>query len=881
MSVHSEPPPGATPIPESLRAQLADFRWQLWRRKAGEAALAGVIGFAVSFLLVYALDRLWPTPAWLRFSLLLAGASLSAVFAPYWLHRWLWRHRREAQLARLIARRFPGLGDRLLGVIELQNQREHAATLSPRLRAAAMEAVAAEAAGRDLAAAQPPDHHRSLRFAAFACLGAAAAALVITPRAGSNALRRWLLPFSDTPRYTFTQLDQPPDELVVPYGESFGITLHLAAASERRPATATGRFAQQPPVTAGRTGDSFRFEFPGQQEPGVIEFHLGDARHATRVTPVQRPAIESATARIQPPAYLGLPEQSADLASGRLTVVEGSRVTLFLNSSRPLRDARFGPTAALADASGAIPAGFTPAEGTLTPDGRALATPPLEAGAASFEVPFAWTDGHGLSGGDFKPRILSVKDAAPAAYLQGIDRQKAILPEETLDFELLAEDDFGVKACGLEWQGTLTRPGPDAPARGELTLARGGPGQRRSGGPLAFSPGALGIAPQQLTLRAWAEDDFPGRGRVYSEPVTLYVLTRDEHAQMLKSRFDRAIGELEDIARRERNHHEENQRLERLDGSELQSNDARDRLGVQQQAEADNTRRMDDLARRMEQLLQDSARNGDIDKDTLKKMAQTLKSLQELSRDDLPGVDRKLGEAQEPTNTPDKSRQDLRDAVAAQQQAIEKMQKAIDQANDANRRMEAGTFANRLKKAAAEEEGIAGALLAAAARLYGLPPSELDPVDQRLLSETAHQQADTASDIRWLQEDLGHYFARTGEETFQRIFQEMRDSKIDLGLEDVRSRLRLNHSSSATGGIPNQAGAKEWAEKLAAWAKRLADEQNAGGGGGAGGGGASSEDQDFEFMLRVMKMVQQEQDLRSRTRALEQYRRTFEPPAVP
>ena len=30
-------------------------------------------------------------------------------------------------------------------------------------------------------------------------------------------------------------------------------------------------------------------------------------------------------------------------------------------------------------------------------------------------------------------------------------------------------------------------------------------------------------------------------------------------------------------------------------------------------------------------------------------------------------------------------------------------------------------------------------------------------------------------------------------------------------------------------------------------------------------------------MLRVMKMIQQEQDLRSRTRALEQLRRTFEP----
>ena len=42
-----------------------------------------------------------------------------------------------------------------------------------------------------------------------------------------------------------------------------------------------------------------------------------------------------------------------------------------------------------------------------------------------------------------------------------------------------------------------------------------------------------------------------------------------------------------------------------------------------------------------------------------------------------------------------------------------------------------------------------------------------------------------------------------------------------------------------------------------------------------GQGAADAEDEDFEFMLRVMKMIQQEQDLRSRTRALEQMRRNF------
>jgi hypothetical protein len=49
---------------------------------------------------------------------------------------------------------------------------------------------------------------------------------------------------------------------------------------------------------------------------------------------------------------------------------------------------------------------------------------------------------------------------------------------------------------------------------------------------------------------------------------------------------------------------------------------------------------------------------------------------------------------------------------------------------------------------------------------------------------------DTASDVRWIQEDLGHYFARTKTETFKEILDEMRESQIDIGLEEVRTGLR-------------------------------------------------------------------------------------------
>jgi transposase len=35
------------------------------------------------------------------------------------------------------------------------------------------------------------------------------------------------------------------------------------------------------------------------------------------------------------------------------------------------------------------------------------------------------------------------------------------------------------------------------------------------------------------------------------------------------------------------------------------------------------------------------------------------------------------------------------------------------------------------------------------------------------------------------------------------------------------------------------------------------------------------DDEDFEFMLKVMRMIQEEQDIRYRTRALEQLRRAL------
>lgn len=860
-------------IPESLRLQLADFRRHLWRVKILEALAAGMIGLLVSFLMVYGLDRVWQTPGWVRLVILAGGVSLFGVFAPYWLHRWVWGQRRETQLARLIARRYPGLGDRLLGVIELQDQQGSPDSLSPRLRDAAMEAVAIETGRRKLTEALPPQKHRRWSLAAMALAAISAVAFTLTPRAGFNALQRWLMPFSKTERYTFTKLENPPFYRAVAFGEAFEVTLRLARESEQRPSSASGRFGLQPGVETTLDQDTYHFTFPGQQDPGTIVFRVGDLRHQLQVEPLLRPSSENVRATVTPPAYLGIPERTVDLNTGVLSAVEGGKVRIELTMTRPLAAASFGPTRGLSGVEGKAATGHTPIQGNLEVVEKIARTPVLDIGADPFEIPFAWSDRLGLAGEPgFRLRVDALKDAAPTCYLQGIDRQKVMLPEETVDFEVLAEDDFGVKATGIEWSGQFTRPTDETPAKGELKLAEGVSEERRMLKPAAFSPAAFGIIPQKITLRAWTEDHFPNRGRIYSEPVILYVLSRDEHAQLLKSRFDRQITELEDLARRELELLEENERLERLDGAELQKDENRKRLETQQQEETETERRMDDLTQQMEQLMKDAARNGDIDKKTLKKMAESLKSMQELSQQDIPKVEQKLADSQEQSNTPEKSEKDVDQAVEEQKKVVEKMQQAIDKANEANRRFEAGTFVNRLKKAAGEENSIVGSLKDAFDRMLGVKSPALDPSDSRRLTDNSRQQMDTSADVRWIQEDLGHYFARTQTESFKAILDDMRETKIDIGLEEVRSKLSANHSYQAA------EEAKKWADKLTEWAKKLEGEKDQDGGGGGGeGGGPSPEDEDFEFMLRVMKMVQQEQDLRSRTRALEQLRRTFEP----
>src|SRR5262245_21344184 len=105
-------------LPETLQTQLNDFRRRVWTVKLIEAACAAAFGVTVAYLAIFVLDRVWETRGWAR-ALRFAGAVLAFASIGFSAYRWVWLNRRPDQLAHLLGRKNPNIGDQLLGIIEL------------------------------------------------------------------------------------------------------------------------------------------------------------------------------------------------------------------------------------------------------------------------------------------------------------------------------------------------------------------------------------------------------------------------------------------------------------------------------------------------------------------------------------------------------------------------------------------------------------------------------------------------------------------------------------------------------------------------------------------------------------------------------------------
>lgn len=626
---------GSIGLPADLEGRLYAFRGQVWRIKLLEAVAGAVVGVLVGYLVVLVLDRLMETPRGLRLAIL-AGAAAACGVVPVALHRWIWRHRRLEQLARLIARSFPGMGDQLLGIIELARERGQAGSPgaggSRRLAEAAIAQVADRSRSVDFTRAVPSPRHRVWLLAAAVPLLLAAVAAWLVPEAAANAWARFLAPWQQTDRFTFTRVERLEETIVVPRGEPASLPVRLTDETRWRPERATARIDRQEPLAASLEGEGYAFTLPPQLVSSTLALAAGDARDRARIEPMPRPEIVSLAAEITLPDYLGRTGiVRQEIRGGTLAPVAGSRVVLVATADREL---------ATATANGVA----------IEPDGAIARLVPREV-ATEATVELEWRDLHGLAGA--RPLSLVIQpraDEPPVVVAIDVPPSRdVLLNTDTLRFRVAVRDDFGIRRVGLEWQGaedwSAAGADPAAGTRGERLLQAGGSDVESLDAVATFCPDALGIAPQPIVLRAFAEDYKPGRGRAYSTPIIMYVVDRAEHALVLNSRLQQFRQQASEIRDREMTLLAGNKELREMPTQRLLDDDVRGRLQSQAAAENANARRLDRLVDAGGELVREAMKNPDFEAATLERLAEEIQTLTDIAENRMPGVAELLEQA--------------------------------------------------------------------------------------------------------------------------------------------------------------------------------------------------------------------------------------------
>lgn len=909
-------------LPEALQAQLHAFRKRVWSIKMIEAVSGAVFGVVVAYLLLFALDRVWDTPLWARYTLFVA-AAISCAVIPVAAHRWIWRNRRLEQLARLLTRKHPGVGDQLLGIIELvRNDFEQARSRT--LCEAAIEQVAEEARKRDFRDSVPNPRHRLWVVLATVPAVAVLALFAIFPAAGANAWARLLAPWMATPRYTFAAVEPLPSQIVVAHGEPFALPVHLAAKTVTKPHEGSAQIGTQQPVAALLAGNSYQFNLPAQIAPQTIDVRIGDWRQRTHVEPMARPELTSAVAEITLPEYLGLPQvQTKDVRGGALSAVNGSRVRFQAAASRDL--ARFEVDGHEQPASG---------NKAVSPSVQVKGTGKME---------FRWLDQFGLSGQQpFTISISGREDEAPTLSCEGLPRQKVVLDSEMLSFKVRAHDDFGVKNVGLEWHG-VAEPAVPKPAQGERILAAGGHDKESLDISGTFSAKSLEIAPQLLHARVYVEDYFPGRKRVYSPTYTFYVLDPQQHAIWLTEQLNKWHCQSLDVRDREMQLFETNKQLRALSPQELDQPETRRRIDAQAAAEFANGRRLSHLVAAGEDLVKQATRNPEFGIGHLEKWAEMLQVLKDIAGNRMPSVADLLKQAsqaasvapsesskktamtgqirsvapgapaskaskpQKPSaipkivdqessqNSPDKkvnppkasgeckprlglvtttligkagkqdekppqpAAQKMDEALKQQQDLLAEFEKVADELKRVLAELEGSTLVKRLKAASRVQYGIAGRIGEQVGQSFGVRLPDMGSKETDALVQIAEQETKGSDTVSLIMDDMEAYFDRHRFVRIKSVLDDMRKQDIVGNLRQLANDVKIEKGLSI-------AQCEFWSDTLDRWAEDLVDPACC----GSCANCKSKASLPPAIVLEVLQILEGEMNLREETRVAQQ-----------
>ncbi len=838
-------------IPDELRQQFAVVQRRLWCVETTMAVCLAAAGLFGSYLVLFFSDRLWDSPGWLRLGLLTAGVGITVGSVTWWLARWVFHKRDTRALAKLVQRRYRRLGDRLLGIVELADEKKRPAIFSPALYRAAISQVAGEALKLDFKQTVNPRPARQRAIIATALIIIAIVTWAIIPQAGWHSLQRWGLPVADISRYTLVRLAGFPSEKVVARGESFDLGGAVEYRSFWRPATASARFASNKPILERLAGTNVNFSIPGQVEDGALTVKVGDAKHAVAIRPVQRPAMRELQARVELPAYLQHPVRNETVQAAYLPVLRGSTVSFQGRVSRVLNQAQVT---------------IDEVARPMSVRNNNFSSPAHEVDGTS-HFAFTWRDKHGLTGAAaWQLNVEATDDLAPRPDLGTLGRELAILETEVLELNATVRDDFGVKEAGIEWR-TLDQteePPPQIPAA--LTTRARGTQETEFETDFHFSPAVLGIGKDTtVELAIWATDHLPGRKPSRTMPYRLHILGTEDHAEIVRQKLEDILENLEEVSRAEEDIAEDTRELSKSDDDTLAKRKTNEKIEQTANEQRDNAEELKKLAKEGAKALMEAMRNPAFDEQTLRDWAQNMQKMNELADQQMKQAQSKLAQAQQ-SGEPQEKKENLADALEKEEEALDELADLQDKVNKDLDNLQALTLAQRLRKISKEELALRKKIKEIIQETIGLSPDDLPERHTRANGRFTKSQGRTQAKAVELEGEISRFYERTGKGQYGEVSREMETAKTSESLEEIEQQISSNISMLAIRNLGN------WSGNFEAWAKKLEPPKKDSDGGGQGGGqgGEKKVNELMKLLFSMLRLRESEIQHRQQTALLEQ-----------
>ncbi len=477
MSVLTEPLPPSPSLADCRRA-VEDRLARVRRRLRAQLLVEGIawgLGAAVFLTgLSLAIDRMLRPELTIRLALVVFGAIVLAVVVISRLRAPVMLRLDDLDLAELLERRQPGIGQRLTTVLQLPTLHEQDPSASPAMIQAAVQEDFAVLKSVDLQSSFNAHRRTIVWLLLVGVVGLVLAFCVVDPATAGLWARRWLGGANVRwPQRTYLSVVGlgDADRLQVPRGESVlfqvdafadmtavGSQWRLAGRGEpffidgpERPACTLPESVSLKLVMADGThrlgtfthyaAGLFRYELPPLTGPADITVTGGDDWFGPlRIEPIDRPAVESLTVVAQAPARSEFETYRADDAERQLLFLPTTRLTLEFTATQPLSDARV-----VVSGNDAVP------ELVREGDQRFRVTWEMKE-PVTFE--FQLVSRTGLNS---KPHFLTIgllNDRAPRLTLRSSGVGRRITPVARIPLHLRAVDDFGVAELSLDLEET-------------------------------------------------------------------------------------------------------------------------------------------------------------------------------------------------------------------------------------------------------------------------------------------------------------------------------------------------------------------------------------------------------------------------------------------